>query len=109
MRTLPAEMAIQRDTARNGGRVARGQAHREDGIRAQRGLVRGAVELTELRVERRLIARVKSDQLGSDHGLDVGQRLEHALATETRGVAVTQLDGFVHPGARAARHPRSSL
>ena len=109
MGSLPAEMAIQRDAARSCGRVARGKAHREDGVGAQIGFVRGAVEVTELRVEPGLIGGVEADQFRSDHGLDVGQCLEHALTTEARRVPVAQFDGFVHPGARTARHPGTSV
>ena len=53
---VAAEMAVQRDAGGRRGRVARGQAHREDRVGAELGLVRRAVELAQLRVERRLVA-----------------------------------------------------
>ena len=56
MRALAAEMAVQRDAARRGGRMARGEADREDRVGAELALVRGAVELAQLRVERGLVA-----------------------------------------------------
>jgi hypothetical protein len=75
--------------------------HAEDRVRAERGLVRGAVELDEPPIELALIGRVLPLQRLEDRPGDVGDGLEHALATVALGIAIPQLQRLMAAGGRA--------
>ena len=70
-RRLAAEVAPQRLALLRGGRVCRRQRHAEDGVRAEAGLVRRAVELDERAVELGLVVGVDAVDRGGDLAVDV--------------------------------------
>ena len=64
---------------------------REDGVRAEFGLILGAVGGYHGSVDRVGVGGVHTDESVVDDGVDIGDRLGHALAAETLLVAVAQL------------------
>ena len=99
-RLLAAEVAVERQ-AGLGGRGLRGRERdAEDRVRAEAPLVRRAVELDQLPVERLLVEPVEAGELTCDLAVHVRDRLRHALAAPL-GTAVAQLDRLVHPGRGA--------
>jgi len=99
-----AEVAVQRQ-ARFLGRGARHRhADRERRVRAQAALVLGAVQVDQRAVQERLLARVQPQNCFADLGVDVLDRLQHALAEVALLVAVAQLDRLARAGRRARRH-----
>ena len=99
-----AKIAIERNLQclRHGARS--GHRDGEDGVRAQLGLVGRAVERDHGLVDQALIGRVHAFQLGRDHGLDIGNGLQHAFAQEVALVAVAQFHGLMLAGRGARRH-----
>ena len=99
-----AEIAVQRQ-ARFFGRSA-GHGHRdgERGIGAQAGLVVGAVDVDQGLVEEGLLGGVEAQHGLGDFGVDMLDRLQHALAEVTALVAVAQLDRFARAGRGARGH-----
>ena len=87
-----------------GGRVRVGQRDPEDRIGAELALVVGAIQLDHLRIQLRLVARVEADQGHLEHGVDVLDRPERALATIALGVAIAQLHRLARPGGCARWH-----
>ena len=99
---LPAEVSPQRLALLGGRRVGRGERHRQDRVRAQPGLVRGAVEGDQHPIERRLGARVLTPDGGRDLAVDVVDRLGDTLAHPVRP-SVPELGGLELPGRRPGR------
>ena len=104
----PAQVAVERQPVRIGDRPGAGQRDAEDGVRTKLGLVGRPVELDQGCVDGGLVLGVRTDQLGGDRGVDVGDGLEHALAAEARLVAVAQLDRLIGAGGRARRYGRAT-
>ena len=98
----PADVAVQRQAEL----VGRGPGHREgdaeDGVGAQVRLVVGAVEVDEQPVDVALVEGVEPDQGVVDLVVDVGDRVEHALAA-VAALAVAELDGLEGAGGGAGR------
>ena len=103
-RLLPAQRAVERQPGVGRRRLRHGQRHAEQGVRAERALVRRAVELDEASVDRCLIARVETLHRRAELGDDVADRPQDALAEVRLRIAVTQLDRLVLPGGRAGRN-----
>ena len=103
-----ADVVIQADAGCGGGCLRAGEGHAEDGVRAETGLVRGAVDIYEHLVNRGLIQHVHADQRFGQLMVDVLDREQNALAVVTALVAVAQFAGFVHAGRRAGRHGRAA-
>ena len=98
-----AQVAEQRQLGRIGGGLADRQRDAQDGVRAQPGLVRCAVEVQQSLVDQSLIVGVEPDHGRRDfieHGLD---GLLDALAA-VPVAAIAQLDGLVLSGRRAGGH-----
>ena len=98
VRLRAAEVSIERDTHRAGGRVRRRERYAEDRVGAEPRLVGRAVELDEGCVEGGLVGDVGADDLRRDLVEDVEDRLLHALAAVARGIAVAQLQRLVLAG-----------
>ena len=104
MRDLAAlrEVAPQRlGRARRGGLQHR-QRGRDDGVAAEPGLRRRAVERDQMAVDRRLVAGVASGQRRGDLVVHVRDRPAHVEAAE-RGAAVAQVDRLAAAGRGAGR------
>ena len=98
-----AEVAVERQTSTESAAAwADGQRDAQDGVGAELGLVRGAVEFEQELVDGRLLRDVLAHEFGSDDLVDVADGLQHAAAQVAFLVAVAQLDGFVGAGAGAA-------
>jgi len=97
-----AEMAVERLAGRRRRRLGAGQRHGEDGVRAEGGLVVGAVEVEHRLVDRRLVGGIGTLERGENLFVDVGDGLTDAFAEVTAFVAVAQLERLVFAGARAA-------
>ena len=95
-------MAVERLAGRGRGRLRAGQRHGEDGVRAEGGLVVGAVEVEHRLVDRRLVGGVSALERGQDFLVNVGDGLPDAFAEVAVFVAVAQLERLVFAGARAA-------
>ena len=90
-------------SARIGGGLGHRQRDTEDGVGAQPGLVRGAVEVQQRLIDQSLIVGVEPDDGRGDlveHGL---HGLLDAL-TAVAVAAVAQFDGLVLAGRRAGGH-----
>ena len=106
VRVRAADVAEQRQAGRLRGRLGHGQADAEDGVGAELGLVRGAVQVEQRVVDQPLLVDVVPDDLLVDVLQDGGDRLLDTLAAVPGLVAVPQLDGLELTGGRARRHCR---
>ena len=104
----PAEVAVERLLELVGRGLGHGQRHAEDGVRAEAGLVVGAVEIAQDAVDAALLERVEPDEHVVDLVVDVPDRVEHALAAEAL-TTVAQLDRLELPGGRAGRDDGPAL
>ncbi len=101
MRPGTTQVAEQRQGRRFRGGFGDREAHPEDGVRPQIGLVRRAVQVQQGQVENPLLGGFQAQDLRLDAVDDTGDRLADAL-TAVAVVAVTQLDRLEGAGARAA-------
>src|SRR5690606_20473650 len=92
---------VQRHALGLGGGLGGSQGHGEDGVGAQLGLVLGTVQFDHGAVQTFLIQGITADQQLADGTIDVGNRLEYALAQVTALVAVTQFQCFAGAGGGA--------
>ena len=101
----PADVAVQRQAERVRGGVGGGHRHAEDGVRAELALVRRAVEVEHLAVDRRP-GRTRScrSSAGAIASRTFATAVERALAEVALLVAVAQFDRLVRAGAGPARH-----
>ncbi len=99
-----ADVVVQRQAHALRGGLGAGQGHAEDGVGAQLGLVRGAVQFDELLVNGGLIEHVLADEGVRDLGVDVLHGSQNALAVVAALVAVTQFAGLVNAGGSAGGH-----
>ena len=90
-----ADVLVERQLERRGGGVGGGQRDAEDGVGAELGLVRRAVELDEHAVDEALVGGVEAHDLLGDHVVDV---VDGACARPCRGTRRRR---------RAARRPRT--
>ena len=103
VRVRAADVAEQLQAAGRRGGLGDGERHAEDGVRAEPGLVRRAVQVDQLLVDDALLDRLDAGQLGADLVEHRGDRALDALAEVALRVAVAQLDGLVLTGRRAGR------
>ena len=96
-----ADVVIQADAGCGGCCLRAGEGHAEDGVRAETGLVRGAVDIYEHLVNRGLIQHVHADQALGDLGIDSGHRFGDAFAQIAVFITVTQLYRFMRAGRRS--------
>ena len=106
VRVRAADVAEQRQAGAVRGRLGDRQADAEDGVRAELGLVRGAVEVEQGLVDQPLLVDVVPDDLLVDVLQDRGDRLLDTLAAVPGLVAVAQFDGLELAGGRARGHGR---
>lgn len=104
MRVRPAEVTEEREVGRLGGGVRDREGDTEDGVGAERGLVRGGVQVEHRLVDQALLGGVVADQLGADLLDDGEDGLLHALAVVAVLVAVTELEGLEGAGGGAGRN-----
>ena len=79
------EVLVEPLPAGGGGGPGRRERDGEDRVRAEAGLVRGAVKLAEERVDPGLLARVLAREGGGDLAFDVGDRALDPLAPKRAG------------------------
>ena len=103
-----AQVVVQGQVQRGSSCLRAGQGHAQDGVRAQAGLVRRAVELYEHLIYRGLVEDVQAQHGLGDLGVDVLDGLAHALAQVTALVAVAQLAGLVDAGGSAGGNSRAA-
>ena len=88
-----------------GGGLRRGERDGEDGVRAELGFVRRAVERDHRPVDRHLVERVAAFELRGDRARSHWRRpCSTPLPQVAILHAVAQFPGFVFAGAGAARH-----
>ena len=80
------------------------QGRPQDGVSAELRFIRRAVELYQSTVDFRLVGGGHPDNGFGDSLIDVGHRLEDALAVIAGLIAVAELHGFVFAGAGAGGH-----
>ena len=80
----------------------------EDGVGAEPGLVRRAVEIDQQRVDPDLLGGFVAGQRVEDLAVDGIDRLQHALAAVAALVAVAKLDRLVGAGGGARRNGRAT-
>ena len=96
------DVAVERHGQLVGRGAGDGERHAEDGVGAEAALVVGAVELDEHAVDVALVEGVEAHQRVVDLVVDMGHRVEHALAP-VAGLAVTQLDRLERTGGGTRR------
>ncbi len=99
-----AQVAIERNLQRLRHGARGGHGDGQNGVGAQLGLVRRAVQRDHGLVEQPLVGGVHALQLGRNHGFHVGHGLQHALAQVVALVAVAQFHGLMLAGGSARRH-----
>ena len=100
-----AEVAEQRQLAELGRSPCDCQRHAQDGVGAEPGLVRCAVQFEQPLVEEALLGDLHADDFRSDTVDDVADRVLHALAA-VAGAAVTQFHCFELARRSTAGHSR---
>lgn len=108
VRVGAAHVAVQRLPGEVGGGPCDGEAHAEDRVGAELGLVGGAVEVDQDLVDQPLLVGRKADDLLVDQLVDGLDRLGHAL-TAVALAPVAQLDGLEPAGGGAARDGGAGL
>ena len=98
-----AKVLVERETAAFGRRVGGGERYREHGIGAHGRLVVGPIGVDETLINAELVACVEILDRFGERAVDVLNRAQHSLATETIRVAVAKLEGFTGTGGRAGR------
>jgi hypothetical protein len=84
--------------------AAGGPRHRQNRIRAQTTLIRGAVQFNHEAIQRRLLPGIFAQQRRGDFAVDVAGGLQRAFAQIARFVAVSQFHSFLFAGGCAGRH-----
>ena len=100
-RRRAADIAIERQARRLGGRLGDRQRDAEDRIGAELRLVRRAVERDHRVVDQDLVFRLEAGQRLENIAIDRLDRLEDALAAVARLVAVAQFDRLMRAGRGA--------
>ena len=101
-----AHPAVERDACVRRRGLGGRKRRTEDRIRAEAGLVLGAVERDESSVDRALVGRVEAEECRPDLVAHVPDRLADALAEILLRIAVAELDRLEAAG-RGARGNRS--
>ncbi len=99
-----ADIAIQRHVVGFRRRLGDRQRHAEDGVGAEPGLVRGAVEIDHDLIDLHLLFGIHAAERVEQLAIDGFHRLLHALAEIARLVTVAQLDRLMRAGRGAGRH-----
>ncbi len=99
-----AEVTVERQLQGLGHGAAGGHGDSENGVGAQLGLVRRAVQGNHGLVDQALVGGVHALQFGSNHGFNVFDGLQYALAPEVGFVAVAQFHGLMLACGCARRH-----
>ncbi len=103
VRVHAAEITIQRQSQRIGRGLRDRETDSQNGVRAQFGFVRRAVQRQQGKVNRALVGSVHAEQFARDRPVHVGDRLRHALAEVALLVAVAHFERFVLACRRARR------
>ena len=103
-RAHAAEVAVERQAGFLGSRLGDGHRDGQDGVGAEARLVVGTVEIDHGLIDERLLLGVEADDGFGNLGIDVLDRLQHALAEKAAGIAVAQFDGFARTGGGTGRH-----
>src|SRR6266702_173936 len=96
-----AEVPVERQLKRCRRGAGTGHGDCEDGVRAQLGLVLGAVDGDHSRVDQPLVGGVHARQLGCQDGFDVLDGIQDAFAEVMLLIAIAQFNGFVLAGGGA--------
>ena len=104
----PADIGIERQAAGIGCGLRHREAGAEDRVRADAGLVFGAVQFDHRHIDIALVFGVEAEQAFGDLAVHRVHRLGHALAQIARLVAIAQFDRFVRPGGCARWHRRAA-
>src|SRR5262249_46659024 len=97
-----AQVAVQRQLDRHGGRMGYGQGNAQHRVGAELVLVGSAVDLDQGAVDVRLFPRVEAVQGRSDFLVDVPDGLLDAATQVARLVSVPEFQRFVRAGAGTA-------
>jgi len=103
-----ADVPVERQVGRGGGRLGHGERDAQDGVGAQLALVGRAVQREERFVDGRLLEDAEAGQFRSNLFVHVGHGLEHAFAQVAALVAVAQFHGLVLARGSAAGHGRAA-
>ena len=103
-----AEIAVQGQAALVRGGLGHGHGHSQHRIRAQARLVLGAVQIDQGLVDETLLGGIQAHDGFGNLGIDVLDRVQHALAEVALLVAVAQFDGFARAGRSARGHRGAS-
>ena len=93
-RAAASEIAPQRFAGSGGGRMERSHGHCNNGIGAEAGLVRRAVQFGERAVDIGLIANIFANQRRSDFVSDPGDRAGYTVAAKAIA-AIAQVYGLM--------------
>ncbi len=102
-RANAAEIFVQRQSGCSRGGLGHRQRNSEDGVGAQTGLIRRAVERTEQSVDAGLIFRLHAANRVKDFAPNRIDGFGHAFAAKSR-TAVAQLVRFMRTGGCARRN-----
>ncbi len=105
-RARPAEIGVQRQAVRQGGGARHRLRRAENGVRPETRLVFRAVQIDQRPVDPPLFGRIASRQQAGDLGIDVIDRVAHALSLVARGVAVAQFGRLMFAGRGAGGNRR---
>ncbi len=99
-----ADIAVQRLAEFGRGRLRQRERDRQDGVGAQAGFVRRAVQIDQDLVQLDLLGRVHPADRVENLAFHIGDRLLHALAAEAGGIAVAQFHRLMCAGGGAGGH-----
>ena len=109
MREHAAQVAVERQPKRAGGRLGNSQAGAQDGIGSQRGFVRCAVQLQQQLVDGFLFNGIPTNELVRNLIIDMVNRVQNALAAIAGFIAVAQFQRFMYAGRSARRYNRAAI
>jgi hypothetical protein len=100
VRVRSSEVAEELLARRIGRRLRDGERHAEDRVRTEAALRRRPVEVDERAVDPALVEGIQAADALRDGPVDVGDRVQIALAVVPIGLGVAQLERLVLAGGR---------
>ena len=104
----PADIAIQADSKRLGGRLCAGKRNAKNGVRPQTALVGGAVQFDQLPIDGGLIKHIFARQRSGNFAVHMRNRPGNALPQIAGSVLIPQFAGFINSSGSAGRHGSAS-
>ena len=108
MRVHTADVLVQRKFGGLCSSLRHGQGRAQDGVRAQRALVVGAVDFQHNVVDEALVVGFHANQGVGDFAVHMSNRIERPLAQIATLIAISQLNSLERASRSTRRHSRAA-